>query len=161
MHAQPLICVADVEASSRWYRRLLGCRSDHGGPNYERRIADVQPADRSGVPRLCRTTGPAGPTDSSPGREPGVSRFLSAEPRQGRKSPGLPPLPGLGRFFYFTPGSRPGLLSAAPPALMTATSMATMIRVVLASPDGTAADTWQAIATHLPPVLSVEVQTLR
>ena len=34
MQAQPLICVADVEASSRWYQRLLGCRSDHGGPNY-------------------------------------------------------------------------------------------------------------------------------
>jgi len=36
MRPQPLICVNDVEASSRWYRRLLGCRSDHGGPNYER-----------------------------------------------------------------------------------------------------------------------------
>jgi catechol 2,3-dioxygenase-like lactoylglutathione lyase family enzyme len=33
---QPLICVADVEASSRWYQRLLGCVSDHGGPEYER-----------------------------------------------------------------------------------------------------------------------------
>jgi catechol 2,3-dioxygenase-like lactoylglutathione lyase family enzyme len=34
--AQPLIAVADVEATSRWYQRLLGCRSAHGGPNYER-----------------------------------------------------------------------------------------------------------------------------
>jgi catechol 2,3-dioxygenase-like lactoylglutathione lyase family enzyme len=33
---QPLIAVADVEASSRWYQHLLGCRSDHGGPEYER-----------------------------------------------------------------------------------------------------------------------------
>jgi catechol 2,3-dioxygenase-like lactoylglutathione lyase family enzyme len=33
---QPLICVKDVEASSRWYQRLLGVTSDHGGPNYER-----------------------------------------------------------------------------------------------------------------------------
>lgn len=33
---QPLICASDVEASSRWYQYLLGCRSDHGGPNYER-----------------------------------------------------------------------------------------------------------------------------
>ena len=36
MRPQPLICVNDVEASSQWYQRLLGCRSDHGGPNYER-----------------------------------------------------------------------------------------------------------------------------
>ena len=38
MRPQPLICVRDVEASSRWYQRLLGCRSDHGGPNYERLV---------------------------------------------------------------------------------------------------------------------------
>ena len=38
MRPQPLICVRDVEASSRWYQRLLGCQSDHGGPNYERLV---------------------------------------------------------------------------------------------------------------------------
>jgi hypothetical protein len=32
----PLICVHDVEASSRWYQRLLGCESGHGGREYER-----------------------------------------------------------------------------------------------------------------------------
>jgi len=36
MRPQPLIAVNDVEASSRWYQRLLGCRGDHGGPEYER-----------------------------------------------------------------------------------------------------------------------------
>lgn len=36
MIPQPLIVVADVEASSRWYQRLLGCRSAHGGAEYER-----------------------------------------------------------------------------------------------------------------------------
>jgi catechol 2,3-dioxygenase-like lactoylglutathione lyase family enzyme len=36
MRPQPLIAVADVEASSRWYQRLLGCRSAHGGSKYER-----------------------------------------------------------------------------------------------------------------------------
>ena len=36
MRPQPLICVRDVEASSQWYQRLLGCESAHGGPNYER-----------------------------------------------------------------------------------------------------------------------------
>jgi len=38
MRPQPLIAVTDVEASSRWYQQLLGCRSDHGGPNYERLV---------------------------------------------------------------------------------------------------------------------------
>jgi catechol 2,3-dioxygenase-like lactoylglutathione lyase family enzyme len=36
MRPQPLIAVTDVEASSRWYRRLLGLESAHGGPAYER-----------------------------------------------------------------------------------------------------------------------------
>lgn len=36
VHPQPLICVNDVEASSRWYQRLLGCQSAHGGAEYER-----------------------------------------------------------------------------------------------------------------------------
>lgn len=38
MRPQPLIAVHDVEASSRWYQRLLGVRSDHGGPEYERLV---------------------------------------------------------------------------------------------------------------------------
>ena len=38
MRPQPLIAVTDVEASSRWYQRLLGCRSDHGGNQYERLV---------------------------------------------------------------------------------------------------------------------------
>ena len=38
MHPQPLIAVSDVEASSRWYQRLLGCKSAHGGPHYERLV---------------------------------------------------------------------------------------------------------------------------
>jgi catechol 2,3-dioxygenase-like lactoylglutathione lyase family enzyme len=42
MSPQPLICVRDVEASSRWYQQLLGCDSAHGGPEYERLISDGQ-----------------------------------------------------------------------------------------------------------------------
>jgi predicted enzyme related to lactoylglutathione lyase len=38
--AQPLLAVRDVEASSRWYQRLLGLVSDHGGVEYERLLAD-------------------------------------------------------------------------------------------------------------------------
>jgi predicted enzyme related to lactoylglutathione lyase len=37
---QTLIAVRDVEASSRWYQHLLGLRSDHGGPHYERLLSD-------------------------------------------------------------------------------------------------------------------------
>ena len=40
MHAQPLIAVADVEASSRWYQQLLGCQSAHGGAEYERLVSN-------------------------------------------------------------------------------------------------------------------------
>jgi catechol 2,3-dioxygenase-like lactoylglutathione lyase family enzyme len=37
---QPLLAVHDVEASSRWYQRLLGCESAHGGREYERLVAN-------------------------------------------------------------------------------------------------------------------------
>jgi catechol 2,3-dioxygenase-like lactoylglutathione lyase family enzyme len=36
LRPQPLICVRDVEASSRWYQRLLDGRGDHAGPEYGR-----------------------------------------------------------------------------------------------------------------------------
>ena len=39
MRPQPLIAVGDVEASSRWYQRLLGCEGGHGGQEYERLLA--------------------------------------------------------------------------------------------------------------------------
>lgn len=42
MRPQPLIAVSDVEASSRWYQRLLGCRSNHGGASYEQLVSDGQ-----------------------------------------------------------------------------------------------------------------------
>jgi catechol 2,3-dioxygenase-like lactoylglutathione lyase family enzyme len=42
MRPQPLIAVSDVEASSRWYQWLLGCRSAHGGPNYEQLVSGGQ-----------------------------------------------------------------------------------------------------------------------
>lgn len=38
MRPQPLLAVTDVEATSRFYQRLLGARSDHGGPDYERLV---------------------------------------------------------------------------------------------------------------------------
>jgi len=36
MRPQPLLAVSDVEASSRWFQHLLGCKSAHGGREYER-----------------------------------------------------------------------------------------------------------------------------
>jgi catechol 2,3-dioxygenase-like lactoylglutathione lyase family enzyme len=39
MRAKPLIAVTDVPASSRWYQRLLGLQSDHGGREYERLLS--------------------------------------------------------------------------------------------------------------------------
>jgi catechol 2,3-dioxygenase-like lactoylglutathione lyase family enzyme len=37
---QPLIAVTDVETSSRWYQRLLGCQGVHGGTEYERLVSN-------------------------------------------------------------------------------------------------------------------------
>src|ERR1700733_407557 len=42
MRPQPLIAVSDVEASSRWYQRLLGCCSNHGGAAYEQLVSNGQ-----------------------------------------------------------------------------------------------------------------------
>jgi catechol 2,3-dioxygenase-like lactoylglutathione lyase family enzyme len=39
LRPQPLIAVSDVPASSRWYQRLLGCQSGHGGRTYERLVS--------------------------------------------------------------------------------------------------------------------------
>jgi predicted enzyme related to lactoylglutathione lyase len=36
MQLAPLVCVHDVELSSRWYQSLLGGESGHGGTEYER-----------------------------------------------------------------------------------------------------------------------------
>lgn len=35
-----MIAVADVEATSRWYQRVLGVESGHGGREYEQLLAD-------------------------------------------------------------------------------------------------------------------------
>ena len=35
VQAQPLIAVRDVAASSQWYQALLGCKSGHGGSEFE------------------------------------------------------------------------------------------------------------------------------
>lgn len=40
MKPQPMIVVADVEASSRWYQQILGLTSVHGGDEYEQLASD-------------------------------------------------------------------------------------------------------------------------
>lgn len=40
MRPQPLITVTDVEASSKWYQRVLDCQSAHGGAEYERLVSN-------------------------------------------------------------------------------------------------------------------------
>jgi catechol 2,3-dioxygenase-like lactoylglutathione lyase family enzyme len=42
MRPQPMIAVADVEKSSRWYQQVLGAGSGHGGPEYEQLTVDGQ-----------------------------------------------------------------------------------------------------------------------
>lgn len=42
MHAEPMINVRDVEASSHWYQQLLGAASGHGGKDFEMLIHGEQ-----------------------------------------------------------------------------------------------------------------------
>jgi catechol 2,3-dioxygenase-like lactoylglutathione lyase family enzyme len=39
MKPQPMIAVANVEASSAWYQRVLDLASGHGGPEYEQLLS--------------------------------------------------------------------------------------------------------------------------
>jgi len=38
MHSEPMIAVRDVRASAAWYKKLLGCESDHGRPEFDRLV---------------------------------------------------------------------------------------------------------------------------
>ena|SRR5919106_6516617 len=40
MKVQPLIAVSDVQRSSRWYQKILKCKSGHGGSEYEQLIEE-------------------------------------------------------------------------------------------------------------------------
>lgn len=63
---QPLIAVHDVEASSRWYQRLLGCESAHGGPEYERLVARGQLVLQLHHWKVEHHHGPIGDPDTKP-----------------------------------------------------------------------------------------------
>ena len=66
MRPQPLIAVTDVEASSRWYQRLLGCRSNHGGPAYEQLVSEGQLILQLHSFKVEHHHGPIGDRDDKP-----------------------------------------------------------------------------------------------
>jgi catechol 2,3-dioxygenase-like lactoylglutathione lyase family enzyme len=66
MRPQPLLVVTDVEASSRWYQRLLGCRSDHGGPEYERLVHGDRLVLQLHAFDVAHDHGPIGDRDDKP-----------------------------------------------------------------------------------------------
>ncbi len=63
---QPLIAVNDVEASSRWYQRLLGCRSNHGGSEYEQLVSNGQLVLQLHSFKVEHHHGPIGNRDEKP-----------------------------------------------------------------------------------------------
>jgi catechol 2,3-dioxygenase-like lactoylglutathione lyase family enzyme len=67
IHAQPLICARDVEATSRWYQKLLGLRSDHGGPNYERLVEGDRLVLQLHKWEVAHHHGPIGDPEKLPG----------------------------------------------------------------------------------------------
>lgn len=64
---QTLIAVRDVEASSRFYQQLLGVRSDHGGPHYERLVAGGELVLQLHRHDVEHEHGPIGDPDAAPG----------------------------------------------------------------------------------------------
>ena len=66
MRPQPLLVVTVVEASSRWYQRLLGCRSDHGGPEYERLVHGDRLVLQLHAFDVAHDHGPIGDRDDKP-----------------------------------------------------------------------------------------------
>ena len=66
MRPQPLLVVNDVEASSRWYQRLLGCRSDHGGREYERLVDGDRLVMQLHAFDVAHDHGPIGDRDDKP-----------------------------------------------------------------------------------------------
>jgi catechol 2,3-dioxygenase-like lactoylglutathione lyase family enzyme len=58
--------VTDVEESSRWYQRLLGCRGDHGGPDYERLVSKGQLVLQLHGFKVHHDHGPIGNFDDKP-----------------------------------------------------------------------------------------------
>ncbi len=67
MPLQPLICVHDVDASSRWYQRLLGCQRRHSGAEYERLNSNGRPILQLHRWEVEHDHGPIGDPGITPG----------------------------------------------------------------------------------------------
>jgi len=69
---EPILGVADVEKSSGWYQKLLGCKSSHGGDTFE------MLTDENGAIFLClhKWGEHEHPTLSSPKVQPGNGLIL-------------------------------------------------------------------------------------
>jgi catechol 2,3-dioxygenase-like lactoylglutathione lyase family enzyme len=138
MRPQPLICVSDVEASSRWYQRLLNLESGHGGPNYERLNASG-----SLVLQLHRWEeehhhGPIGdPTDESRGN--GVLLWFEVEDFEGAVTRASE----LGAEIVLSRHRNPPDGDGGPNHWELWIRDPDGYTVVLASPDGTADGVWQ------------------
>lgn len=65
MRPQPLIALTDVEAGSRWFQKILGLRSGHGGGEYEMlmdgdgMVAQLHHWDADDHPHLGDQTNPS------------------------------------------------------------------------------------------------------
>lgn len=77
MNCTPMLVVEDVEASSRWYRELLGLTSGHGGDEFEM----LMDGDRLQLmlhhPDVEEHPGAASPGGETPGK--GVLLYMSVE----------------------------------------------------------------------------------
>ena len=104
--SQTMLMVRDVEASSRWYQELLGLTSDHGGPDYERLLADgelVLQLHHEGTDHHHGPIGDSGPCARQ--RRTGVvrrgqrlrRRGRARRPARGRGRQGTAPQPARGR----------------------------------------------------------------
>jgi catechol 2,3-dioxygenase-like lactoylglutathione lyase family enzyme len=87
MRPQPLIAVTDVEASSRWYQRLLGCQSAHGGAEYERLVSTGALILQLHRFEVEHRHGPIGNPDDT---HPAVGRRIARQVSRLLLSPSLP-----------------------------------------------------------------------
>jgi len=138
MRAQPLICVADVQASSQWYQTLMGCHSAHSGPDYERLEKDGVLILQLHRWDLDHHHGPIG-NESDPGRGNGVllwfevNDFDAVVERVGE----------LGAKVVLPRHRNPPDGDGGPNHWEIWLKDPDGYQVVLASPDGTADGTWK------------------
>lgn len=138
MTPQPLICVADVEASSRWYQALLAVQSAHGGPKYER----LEDNGRLVLQLHCweeeHHHGPIGDR-TDPSRGNGVLLWFEVADFEGA----MRRIAHLGAEIILPRHRNPPDCDGGPNHWEVWLRDPDGYKVVLASPDGTADGTWK------------------